>query len=390
MHDDFVISYTALHPGTERTIISFHDGQPDLGNLFYPEDVPHIPITAESDLQKPSSRRRIFVADEHTAALPPVKALFEQIAGTTDCVLVLPAGEEYKTIEHVLLIVKTAIDHGLQRSSIFTGIGGGVISDMTAFAASLFKRGAHVELVPTTLLAMVDAAIGGKTGCDFNEYKNMIGSFFPANRLYVFPEFIRTLPEAEYRSGLAEVLKTAMLYAPKLYQILQTQPEAVKAAEPELLIQMIKRCVQAKAHVVEHDLAETGLRMHLNLGHTFGHALETAAGLGAISHGDAVAWGLGRALDLSVRLGLCEPSYRDELFTVLGSYGWCSLPVHPILAAGNLSPVQIAAQLVNIMKKDKKNTESSIRCILQRDINSTLALEVAESDIRAVLGDISQ
>ena len=143
-----------------------------------------------------------------------------------------------------MFIVKTALESGLQRGSIFVGIGGGVICDMTAFASSIFKRGAGLELVPTTLLAMVDAAVGGKTGCDFENYKNMIGTFYPASRLHVFGDFLQSLPESEYRSGLAETLKTALLYAPKLFHILQTQKEDVMERTPELIRQIIRHALE--------------------------------------------------------------------------------------------------------------------------------------------------
>jgi len=298
--------------------------------------------------------------------------------------VVLGAGESYKTIENVLFIVKTALESGLQRGSIFVGIGGGVICDMTAFASSIFKRGAGLELVPTTLLAMVDAAVGGKTGCDFENYKNMIGTFYPASRLHVFGDFLQSLPESEYRSGLAETLKTALLYAPKLFHILQTQKEDVMERTPELIRQIIRRCVIAKASIVEKDLTETGLRMQLNLGHTFAHALETCAGLGAIPHGDAVAWGIGRAMELSLNLNLCDQEYRAEVEEVLESYGWCTTAYHPVLE-GKIPPDEAGDALLSAMKKDKKNSSPAIRCILQREINSTVIQEVPEAAIRSVL-----
>ncbi|AEE17011.1 3-dehydroquinate synthase [Treponema brennaborense] len=382
--DTFSITYTAVHPGTDKTDIVFC-GDTD-SHAF-----------ADAYAPGKSAEPRLFVTDETVASLPLLKdftAAFTQEpprAGKTylsgnDALLVLGAGEPYKTIESVLAIIRAALENNLQRSSVFTGIGGGVVCDMTAFAASLFKRGARLELVPTTLLAMVDAAVGGKTGCDFEAYKNMIGTFYPAARLRMYSEFIPLLPESEYRSGLAETVKTGLLYAPKLFDILERQKDAVMRRDTDVVRQLIKRCVIAKANIVEKDLTETGLRMQLNFGHTFAHALETCAGLGTVSHGDAVGWGMARALDLSHRLGLCSAEYRDEVCAVLASYGWETAPVHSALSGSGRTAAQTAAALIEAMKKDKKNTPGAIRCILQRDMNSTVVQEAAEADIAAVLG----
>ena len=382
--DIFTIQYPQISVGTEKTDIIFYNSQ-ELDSLM-------------SFLSPDDGLNRIFVTDSTIISLPSMKTFAQEFSTPAEVapasvfrrgsntLVILGAGESYKTIENVLLIVQTALESGLQRSSVFVGIGGGVICDMTAFAASIFKRGAKLELVPTTLLAMVDAAVGGKTGCDFDSFKNMIGTFYPAKRLHVFSGFLQTLPPEEYRSGLAETLKTALLYAPKLFHILQNQKDEVLARENELVRQIIRRCVIAKASIVEKDLTETGLRMQLNLGHTFAHALETSAGLGAIPHGDAVAWGIGRALELSVNLGLCDQEYRDEVNQVLESYGWCTTAYHPVLV-GKVSPKDAGIILLSAMKKDKKNSGASIRFILQREINSTVIQEVPEAAILAVLED---
>lgn len=382
-HDTFSIAYTAIHPGTEKTDILFYE-----------------PETAESfaGIFSPGAGNspRIFVTDAVVANLPLMKTFIAAFTGSqpetndclvcgTDILVVLGAGESFKTIENVLKIVQIALDNNLQRSSTFIGIGGGVICDITAFAASTFKRGARLELVPTTLLAMVDASVGGKTGCDFGTFKNMIGTFYPAAKIHFFTGFIQSLPESEYRSGLAETVKTGLLYAPKLFDIIQHNKDAVLSREPETIRQMIRRCVIAKANIVEKDLAEQGPRMQLNFGHTFGHALESCCGLGSIPHGDAVAWGMSRALDLSRRLKLCSTEYYQEVCEVLTSYGWEISPEHSILVASGLDPEAAATKIISAMKKDKKNTSPQIRCILQREINSTVIQEVPEQDIRNVL-----
>ena len=385
--DIFTIQYPQISVGTEKTDILFYNSSEldSLMSFLSPNDgLNRIFVTDSTIISLPSlkvlAKDFLISAEALSAGIPP-RSVFRKGNNT---LVILGAGESYKTIENVLFIIQTALESGLQRSSVFVGIGGGVICDMTAFASSIFKRGAKLELVPTTLLAMVDAAVGGKTGCDFDSFKNMIGTFYPAKRLHVFSDFLQTLPPEEYRSGLAETLKTALLYAPKLFHIMQNQKDEVLARETDLVRQIIRRCVIAKASIVEKDLTETGLRMQLNLGHTFAHALETTAGLGAIPHGDAVAWGSGRALQLSVNLGLCEEEYRQEVDQVLESYGWCRTAYHPVLE-GKVSPEEAGDVLLSAMKKDKKNSNATVRFILQREINSTVIQEVPDDKILAVL-----
>ncbi len=318
----------------------------------------------------------IYVVDKHTEPLLRRCAGFDPKAPLVS----LEPGEDHKSLDSIQKILTAALDASLGRDSLFIGFGGGVITDMAAFAASLYMRGARLELVPTTLLSMVDAAIGGKTGIDFGNAKNCVGTFYPASLIRVSVSYLASLSEAEFRSGLAEVMKTALLYAPKLFQIMQERREHILSRDPDLMLEVVKRCVQAKARVVERDLKESGERMYLNLGHTFGHALESVAGFGRVSHGDAVAWGIGRALNLGLRLGITDPEYLTDVLPVLESYGWCTAPVHPALSGGDRSRELLAA-----MKNDKKKKGGAVRFILQREMNSTLAQTVSDEDVLAVL-----
>ena len=331
-----------------------------------------------------TENKQIYVTDSNIALLPEVKKFLDLQKSKNHPVVVLPSGEENKTLDSVLSIVKAALEADFNRNSVFVGIGGGVITDMTAFAASIFKRGAKLELIPTSLLAMVDAACGGKTGCDFENYKNMIGSFYPAGKLHICPEFVQSLPESEYFSGLAEAIKTAMLYDKEMFEDFESKSDLIKERNPEILDKIIEKCVRAKAKIVEEDLTEKGLRMQLNLGHTFAHALETVAGLGTISHGCAVAWGCGRAIELSVKLGLASKDYKERVFAMLEKYGYSVEKVHPVLV-GKIAENQIAETLIKAMKKDKKNSSSTIKVVLQRDIKQTEIVQVADSEIAKVL-----
>ena len=389
-YEEKQIQSPPVHPGTDRTFIRFYAGAPDLNAVFYA-------ASADNAHDRPM---RVFVTDDTVAALPALRhftGLFhDKDGGKTlapgfvgergkDILVVLKSGESAKTIDSVLSVVAAALDYNAQRSAVFVGIGGGVITDMTAFAASIFKRGAHCELIPTTLLSMVDAAVGGKTGCDFQSYKNMIGSFSPAQKIHVFPAFVQSLPQEQYRSGLAEAVKTALLYDAALVAKLEAAPEVLTNRTLPLVDEMIRTCVSAKAAVVEQDLTEKNIRMQLNLGHTFGHALESRAGLGTVSHGDAVAWGMARAAKLSEQLGLCHSDFEDRVKRLLASFGWETGAVHSALRAACASDTEAARSLYDAMKKDKKNTSSRVRFVLQRDVADTVICEVDEADVLAAL-----
>jgi len=368
--DTFQISYPSIHAGTEKSEITFMSGKPDLVSVYNPgaEDAPC---------------KRFFVTDATVASLECMKDFTEKfddgVCGN-DCLLILGSGEPFKTVESVLSIITAALEAGFSRKDLFVGIGGGVICDLTAFAASVFKRGAAVELVPTTLLAMVDASIGGKTGCDYQTYKNMIGSFFPARRLYYWPEFVQYLPENQYNSGLAEAFKTALLFDKEMYYIFKNEAEKINARDPETLQIIINKSVRAKASVVEKDFTEQGIRATLNLGHTFGHALESVAGLGKITHGAAVAWGIGRAVTLSYKKEYCREAFMTEIFDILKLYGWETAAIPGVVYGGG-----IGERLLSVMHKDKKNLTEKVRLIIQKGLQDTVIEEVADSDILSVL-----
>ena len=204
--DLFSIKYQLVPHGTEETKILFYN---TISQIF------------ENLLQ--GNSENVICTDSNVAKLPAVKDFLDKAKLQNAQVVIINAGEENKTLDSVLSIIKSALDKSFSRGCRFIAIGGGVISDMTAFASSIYKRGAKLEIVPTTLLSMADACIGGKTGCDFDNYKNMIGTFYPASKLHFCPEFILSLNQTEYLSGLAEVIKTAMLYSTELFNILKNE-----------------------------------------------------------------------------------------------------------------------------------------------------------------------
>ena len=219
-------------------------------------------------------------------------------------------------------VLGRAVSVGLGRDGCLLGIGGGVVCDIAGLAASLYMRGCGLALYPTTLLAMVDASLGGKTGIDFRGWKNLVGTFHPAALLLVCPGALATLPDREFRSGLAEAIKTAVIGDPSLLDLLEARRETVLARDPVLLAEVVQRCLRVKGGICEADPREEGRRMLLNLGHTFGHALESWTGFRGWTHGEAVAWGMGRAAALGLVLGATEPAFARRLTALLAAYGF--------------------------------------------------------------------
>ena len=291
------------------------------------------------------------------------------------------AAKTWSAVERVLL---AALDRGMDRGGEVLAVGGGAVCDVAGFAASIYLRGVRLTLVPTTVTAMVDAALGGKTGINLRQGKNQVGTFYPAHSLVVVPRVVARLPDSDYLDGLAEVIKTAMLGDARLLALLERRREAVLAREPELVKELVSRCIAVKARFVAHDLreergAEPGpdgtSRAFLNLGHTFGHALESASGF-AWTHGAAVAWGMGRALRLGRRLGLTNAAYADRVERLLRAYGYR-------LTAPEASPESLLAA----MRSDKKRSGNELRFVLQHDLEQTELRVVTPREVLAVLAD---
>jgi 3-dehydroquinate synthase len=229
--------------------------------------------------------------------------------------------------------------------------------------------------VPTTLLAMVDAAIGGKTGIDWGGYKNMVGTFYPASEVRVCVDALSSLPEREYGSGLAEVIKTAALGDEDLFALLERERERVLSRDAALLADVVARCAAVKVKVVNEDLTEKGQRAWLNLGHTFAHALEAVTGMEKFAHGEAVAWGMARAMDLGSRIGVTSPQWAARLTALLAAYGFST----------RVDGVEPAA-LLEAMGRDKKRRGGGLRFVLQEEVCRTRVQEVDVSDVTAVIG----
>lgn len=291
--------------------------------------------------------------------------------------ITLPPGESEKKWESIDLILKKAVELSLARDSVFIAVGGGVICDMTAFAASIYMRGARVVLVPTTLLSMVDASVGGKTAIDYMNLKNFVGTFYPAEDILICLETLNTLSEKEYVSGLGEVVKHAFLATDdELYTFMDENCDAILNRNLEAMSEMVKLSLFVKKHFIELDPEEKkGIRSFLNLGHTFGHALETISEYG-VSHGEGVAWGMGRAFEAGLRCGCTSKEYFDKANALIAKYSF---------DLGYKVPLSMLDQYMVAIKSDKKKSSGSVKYVLIEDQGKPVLSILPDDVVRSVV-----
>ena len=237
--------------------------------------------------------------------------------------VVMESGEGSKNYASVERIISTAVENSLGRDCTFIALGGGVVSDITAFAASIYMRGCRVVLIPTTLIAMTDASIGGKTCVDFRYTKNLIGTFFPANEVLICADCLKSLPNRDLSNGLAEVIKHSLLAKDDgLFNLLATSKQRILEKDTQTLGDLVRMSLEVKRSFVEPDPYDRlGIRAALNLGHTFAHALESLSRL-QWTHGQAVAWGICRAMQASLELGLCQAQFAQGVEKLIQFYGY--------------------------------------------------------------------
>jgi 3-dehydroquinate synthase len=245
------------------------------------------------------------------------------VAGFDVARCILPAGERYKTLRSIEKIFDSALAHRLERSSAMVALGGGVIGDMTGFAAASWLRGIAVVQIPTTLLAMVDASIGGKTGVNHPQGKNLIGAFHQPRLVLIDPETLNTLPVREFRAGMAEVIKYGIIWDAGLFEQLEdsSRIDQRRCFSTELLMDMLRRSCQAKVDVVSQDEKESGLRAILNYGHTIGHAIESLTHYRMFNHGEGVGLGMIAVGKIAVRLKLWSEDCCDRQFRLIRKVG---------------------------------------------------------------------
>ena len=269
----------------------------------------------------------------------------------------LPDGEAHKDWPTLQLIFDALLENGCDRKTVLFALGGGVVGDMTGFAAASYMRGVPFVQVPTTLLAQVDSSVGGKTAINHPLGKNMIGAFYQPQLVVCDLDVLKTLPARELSAGLAEIIKYGPIADMAFFDWIERNVDALRAGEPAALAQAVKRSCEIKADVVGQDERETGLRAILNFGHTFGHAIESGLGYGAWLHGEAVGCGMVMAAQLSHRLGLIDHDFAVRLKQLIERAG---LPV----TAPVLSSADNAGRYLELMRVDKKSEAGEIRFIL--------------------------
>jgi 3-dehydroquinate synthase len=304
-----------------------------------------------------------------------VTALTE--AGIRSDLLEVPAGEETKCVAHAERLWNALADVKTDRKSVVIAVGGGVVGDLAGFVAATYARGLSFIQIPTTLLAQVDSSVGGKVGINLPQAKNIVGAFWQPAGVLIDLDVLATLPDREYRAGLAEVVKYGVILDAEFFEYLERHVDGLVARRPEILEHIVAQSCRLKARVVEQDeREETGIRAVLNYGHTFCHAIETVTGYGRYLHGEAVAIGMVCASRLAERLGRIERSITERQISLLSRLG---LPI----VAGGLD----AGQILAAMQHDKKVERGRLRFVLPDRIGHVaLVGDVAPALVEASIG----
>ena len=314
------------------------------GSLTRPESYADLPSGGSAVIVSNTTVHPLFAARLRSALTDRYRAIHE---------IVLPDGEAHKDWSTVQTIFDRMLASGCDRATTLFALGGGVTGDMTGFAAACYMRGIPYVQVPTTLLAQVDSAVGGKTAINHPLGKNMIGAFHQPARVVIDVQTLESLPRRELAAGLAEVIKYGAIADDGFLEWIDRHLPALLACDRPALVHAVKRSCEIKAAIVAEDERETGRRAILNFGHTFGHAIEAGLGYGVWLHGEAVGCGMVMAADLSVRLGLTDPSHADRLTAIIERAG---LPVRaPALGAG---------RFIELMRVDKKADAGQMRFVL--------------------------
>jgi 3-dehydroquinate synthase len=333
-----------------------------------------------------ASRRVIVVTDDMVAPLYGAR-VYESFkkAGIAATLAIIPSGEASKDFESFGALVNALLDQKPDRKTTLVALGGGVVGDLTGFAAATLLRGVDFIQVPTTLLAQVDSSVGGKTGINTRHGKNLVGAFYQPRLVVADTNVLDSLPRRELLAGYAEVAKYGLIDDPAFWTWCEQNGDAVLAGDAAKRIYAIEQSCLSKARIVAADERETtDLRALLNLGHTFGHALEAETGFGPdLLHGEAVGAGMAMAFDLSARLGLCSPADAERVRRHLGAVG---LPVRLRAIGGANRRTWDGARLIEHMRGDKKAEAGNLTFILARGIGQAFVTrEVDEVALRGLL-----
>lgn len=334
----------------------------ELGNRSYPIHIERGLLARPAWFPEQLQKGAVCIVTDDIVAPLYLKPLATTLAPFAPRTAVLPHGEAHKDWRTLDLIFRVLLKHHLGRDATLFALGGGVVGDLTGFAAACYQRGIAFVQVPTTLLAQVDSSIGGKTGINHRDGKNMIGAFHQPLAVISDLDTLKTLPPRELSAGLAEIIKAALICDLDFFLWLETHVQELLALEPEACLHAITRACEIKQQIVAGDEYEQGPRALLNLGHTFGHAIESALGYGEWLHGEAVGAGLAMAADLSVRMDWLKAAEYRRICRLLERAG---LPNRP---PGSLTPMQLLAP----MRNDKKNRKGRLRLILLKGIGQAV------------------
>jgi 3-dehydroquinate synthase len=340
----------------------------DLGDRSYPVYIGENLLSQADLLRRHINGKRVLVVSNEKVAplyLPAVKLMLNHLQVDE---IILPDGEQFKTLDTVNSIYDKLLADRHERSTTLIALGGGVTGDITGFAAATYQRGVNFIQIPTTLLAQVDSSVGGKTGVNHPLGKNMIGAFYQPQCVLADTTVLSTLSARELRAGIAEVIKYGLLGNAMFFDWLEQNVTGLLNGDKVLLAHAVKISCEEKARIVAADEKESGDRALLNLGHTFGHAIETAMGYGVWLHGEAVATGMVMAADLSMRLGWLTAADALRVRSVIQNAG---LPAAP--------PTQMTAEdFVRLMSVDKKVQDGKIRFILLNSIGAAVVSSLVE------------
>jgi 3-dehydroquinate synthase len=335
-------------------------------------------LSFASTLDGQPGTRILIVSDSHVDALHG-QAVCAQLEGRGMTCLraVVPAGEETKSLKWVEYLYAQAASAGLDRNAILVALGGGMVGDLAGFVAATYLRGVRFVQIPTSLLALVDSSVGGKTGVNLPQGKNLVGAFYQPIEVDADLDLLKTLPQREYVSGLAEVVKYGIIWDASFFHFLEKHQDGLLARDPVLLESVVARCCEIKAEVVAMDEREIGPRAILNFGHTLGHALEKAGGYGRWLHGEAVAMGMHFAAHLSVKIEGFAPADAARVSALLTAL---RLPLRPEGEAVPAWPV-----LRGAMQSDKKTLARRPRFVLSRKLGAAVVgCEVEDSLLEEV------
>lgn len=351
----------------------------DLGERSYPIHIGPALLGQSERLLRHLAQKRVAIVTNTTVAPLYLEKLSQALraAGVDVLPIVLPDGEAYKDWRTLNQIFDELLKHRAERKTTLIALGGGVVGDMTGFAAACYQRGVPFIQIPTTLLAQVDSSVGGKTGINHPLGKNMIGAFYQPKLVLADTDTLRTLPARELSAGLAEVIKYGLIWDAQFFSWLESNMSALRALEPDAVAHAIYRSCEIKAQVVAADERESGLRALLNLGHTFGHAIEAGMGYGNWLHGEAVGAGMVLAARLSALMGLIA---EDELARIEALVAAAGLPVE--------APALGMAQYMSAMGIDKKVEDGRIRFVLLRCVGEAfVTADVTQDLLREILSE---